>query len=328
MTGFHKLGTAMARLFLLAVATSTPALGTAQSFGVQIQSQLPYTAGGQVAAIYARQGDCSAAVACTIDARSFDTGFLSGVGSSGASGSVLVAGTVHGQIGEASVSALASAQIGALGAAATAHVASSNTSVGSNFFLNTAKAAFDIRASDDIVLRSASLADGSLVNVRFTLTLDSSVTEIGSLQSHSGGVFASLGFNSEGGPDPNLSLNDSLFGGPPAARTVSALLALQVGQTYSLTQRLALSADGLTQSTNLTGLTPESWTLNISAERTSYAFVDVLGAASLVAASGHSYATPVPEPGAAWLLGCGVALLVCTRPWRHRARGVAPVEVA
>jgi hypothetical protein len=292
----------------MAALAAAPVLGQAQGFGVQIRSLLPYTApGGTAASIYARTGDCVGPVACA-DAFSFETGFLSGVASAFKTGGVASSGSVAGQFSQSTVSGSALASMGALGATANAHVSSTNTAV-AGFFVDTALAGFQIDARDDIFLQSAQLPAGSMVNVRFTLTLDSSVLETGSLPTRSGNVGASLFFDTEGGSSPSLSINDGTQGGPPALRTVSTILLLQVGQTYSMVQRLGLSVAGTVQSTLVPGFAPVDWTLNISADHTSHAYIDVLGNATLVAGSGHNYASPVPEPAGALLLLAGLGLV-------------------
>ena len=135
--------------------------------------------------------------------------------------------------------------------------------------------------------------------------------ETGAFSGSRGRVAASLRFDAEGGPNPSLNIEEGTTNGPPTQRTVSKTLALQVGQTYRLLQDLEISGFGNAQWTGLTsGVTPENWTLNIDAAHTSLAFVDVLGDATLVAASGHDYRlAPVPLPAAVWLLssalGCG-----------------------
>jgi len=99
---------------------------------------------------------------------------------------------------------------------------------------------------------------------------------------------------------------DSTQNGSPAQRLVSNVVSLQVGQTYVLLQGLSTGAAGSTQF--LSGQ-PESWSIDLTADHTSHAFIDVLGDASLVAASGHNYASAVPEPASAFTLLAGLGLL-------------------
>ncbi len=226
------LGGAAFKRFVAGIGVVLPVLASAQGFGVQIQSQTIYrTPALQAAALYARVGDC--VVAPCVDAVSFDTGVLSGVASTSKSGNAAISGSLFGQFSRSEVSASAFAKLGSLGASAHAHTESSNTSVGSNFFVDEVQAIFTVRAFDEIRLQSASLAPGSAVDVRFSLTLDSSVVETATSPRNGGGVSASLHLNTEGPPDPGLNL----FDGPtnhPALRTVSAIVSLQLGQTYSL----------------------------------------------------------------------------------------------
>jgi hypothetical protein len=55
---------------------------------------------------------------------------------------------------------------------------------------------------------------------------------------------------------------------------------------------------------------PVSWSLDVLADHTSYAYVDVLGDARLITASGHDYALlAVPEPGTWALMLAGLGSL-------------------
>ena len=114
-----------------------------------------------------------------------------------------------------------------------------------------------------------------------------------------------VGFNINTRDDIVLRIQDTTLSGPPHARLLSTVLHLQVGQTYTLQQSLEISALGNLAWTGLSGLTPQSWAMDVSADHTSRAFVDVPGDATLLAASGHNYASAVPEPGTALMFLTG-----------------------
>ncbi len=305
---------------VLASTLAWPSLVHAQSYGVQIHSTLIYTApAGTAASIYARAGDCIA-VACT-DALSFETGFLAGVAATSAGGSVSHSGSAGANHGDADVSGRATVAMGAIGAGGLAHLSATLSGDGAQF-ASHALLGFIASTRDDIVLISGTLPTGAAVDARFTLTLDSSVVQTGAFAGTSGGAWAVLDFNAEGGPNPRLSLSDTTLSGPPLLRTVSTVLHLQVGQHYTMRHSLELAATGLASGAGTP--TSENWTLDITADHTARAFVDVLGDATLLAASGHNYVSAVPEPSSVlmWLAGLGCCWRVRARPkWQKWQQG-------
>ena len=296
---------------VLASTLAWPSLVHAQSYGVQIHSTLIYTApSGTAASIYARAGDCIV-VACT-DALSFETGFLAGAAGTSASGSVSHSGSTGDSHGDAGVAGRAIVAMGAIGAGGLARL-SATMPADDRPFASQALLGFIASTRDDIVLISSSLPIGATVDARFTLTLDSSVVQTGAFTGTSGGAWAVLDFDAEGGPNPNLSLSDTVAAGPPSLRTVSKVLHLRVGEHYAMRQSLELAATGLAGWTG--SPSSQNWALDIAADHTSLVFVDVLGDATLVSASGHDYVSAVPEPSSVlmWLAG-----LACC--WRVRVR--------
>ncbi|GEM_PF-2575467 len=290
-----------------------PRLVNAQTFGVRIKDDVQTTYQMPNVAMQARAGTSPRPDA------SFATGFLNGTASTSASASISNAGwdLTHVEYGEAAVSADAKAAMGALGASASLRVSSTDTSALAFGFCNLANAGFSIDAMDDISLQSSSLGSGSWVNVRFTLTLASRVAESGDATLGVGEVEAMLRFNSEGGPSPHLEISDSDFRSP-AQRTVSEIVALQIGQSYRMWQSMKIFAHGDASYSGSGSLTPTpaNWTLDIDADHTSLAFVDVLGDARLSTASGHDYALvpvpqvpAVPEPDAYALMLAGLGVL-------------------
>lgn len=115
-----------------------------------------------------------------------------------------------------------------------------------------------------------------------------------------------VGFNINTRDDIVLRIQDTTQSGPPHARLLSTVLHLQVGQTYTLQQSLEISALGNLAWTGLSGFTPQSWAMDVSADHTSLAFIDVLGDATLLAASGQNDASAVPEPGTALMFLTGL----------------------
>jgi len=252
--------------------------------------------------------------------QTFATGFLAGVAATSTSGSVSSSGwDLYGeQFGTASAAASGYAQIGRLGGAAHLSASSTDTSpILGPGYTNHAEARFSLIAQDDLLLTSATLASGTLVNVRFTLTLNSQVTELGDAAVGAGGVNARLYFNDEGGPPMSLSILDT-DAGAPALRTVTQTLPLRVGSTYRLFQSLDVFAMGNAWYTGIgPSPTPTSWSLDIQADHTAYGFADVLGDASFITASGHDYAfasqVPMPHSGALALAGIALMAFVSRR---------------
>jgi MYXO-CTERM domain-containing protein len=314
----------VARPLVLAGAALLALSGLAQAapsyFGVEIQDAIPTTYQAPSVAIETVSGD-SHLPGYHLDTP-FATGFLAGVSSTSASGSLSGSGwdMFGAQYGTAAASASGHAEIGQIGARESLSVSSTNTSpAAGSVFANHAEVGFRLYARDDLLLTSATLASGTIVDVQFTLTLNSQVTEQGDPSIGGGGVNAQLYFDAEGGPALGLAIFDG-DAGAPALRTVTQTISLRVGSTYRLVQRLDVSGLGDAWYTGGSLVpTPANWSLDVVADHTSYAFADVLGDASLIAASGHDYASPVPLPHSAALGLAGLGLLAFVRR-RHSAR--------
>jgi hypothetical protein len=292
------------------------ALAGPGTFGVQIGDGIPTTYQAPPVAIEVYAGSQHNLVP-------FATGFLSGVSGTAASGSASASGWDDAglQFGTAAASASGHVEIGKLGASESLSVSSTNAGA-DGWFTNLSQVRFDLKAQDDLQLSSATLAPGTLVDVRFTLTLSSQVTQQGDLFAGHGGVLVSLGFNDEGAPPLGLGIQDFTETGAPANRTVSTTISLLVGSTYRLTQQMEMSGYGLASGYGVTQAPmPVSWSLDVLADHTSYAYVDVLGDARLIAASGHDYALlAVPEPGTWALMLAGLGTMA---GWvRRRGCGV------
>jgi len=214
----------------------------------------------------------------------------------------------------------------------SAHLSASSTDTSPILgpgYTNHAEARFSLIAQDDLQLTSATLANGTLVDVRFTLTLNSQVTELGDAAVGAGGVNARLYFNDEGGPPMSLSILDT-DAGAPALRTVTQTLPLRVGSTYRLFQSLDVFAMGDAWYTGIgPSPTPTSWSLDVQADHTAYGFADVLGDASFITASGHDYgfASQVPMPHSGALALAGIALMAFVGRRRALRGGDQPPEL-
>jgi hypothetical protein len=304
------------------LALPTLAMADPSFFGVEIQDRIP--AAGYLDPpvaldiIVSGSPDKNAPLA---------TGFLTGVQATTASGSISGSGwdMYHAQYGTAAAAASGFAEIGRLGATASLSASSTDSSpypYAGDGFMNRAQVGFTLSAKDDLLVSSASLANGTPVDVRFTLTLNSQVTGLSNRAYGHGLVGAELTFDAEGGPTPWLNIGDSTSGAP-ALRTVTQTISLNVGSTYRLWQSLEVSGLGDASWTGNSSVLPgpASFSLDILADHTSYAFADVLGDATLVSASGHDYSfrAPVPMPPSAALTLVGLCLLgVALRRSGHR----------
>jgi hypothetical protein len=281
------------------------ALAGAGRFGVQIGDGIATTYQAPDVAIEVYAGAQHTLVP-------FATGFLLGQSATAASGSVSASGWDEAglQFGTAAASASGHAEIGKLGASESLSVSSTNARA-DGWFTNLSQVRFNLNAQDDLQLSSATLARGTPVDVRFTLTLSSQVTQQGESFAGHGGVLASLGFNDEGAPPLGLRIEDFTETGAPALRNVTTTISLRVGSTYRLTQQMEMSGYGMASGFGVSlDPMPVNWSLDVLADHTSYAYVDVLGDARLIAASGHDYALlAVPEPGPWALMLAGLGAL-------------------
>jgi hypothetical protein len=287
----NKPITQLARL-ALATALILPGFVNAQNYGVRINGTMQAYAG------------------ILNDSATFGTGTQNGVASASASDSVSSEGLDQGsaQYGRAAVSASANAAMGTLGASASLSASSTpQLTFSSNGYFNRAEVGFSLSTFDDIVLQSSTL---SFVTVHFTLSLNSQVSETGDIALGSGNVLARLNFD-EGGPNLGLWAENNSESG--SSGVFSQDIQLQIGRHYGLSHYMSVGAIGeasLTQG----GLTFfQTWTMDISADHTSHAFIDVLGDATLTSASGHDYTTTslaaVPEPETYAMLLAGLCVV-------------------
>jgi MYXO-CTERM domain-containing protein len=303
------------------LALPTLALANPTYFGVEIQDGTPISYEVPPVAIEITSGS-SRLPGYNVKVP-FGTGFLTGVSSTSAAGSASGSGwdLWGAQFGTAAAAASGHAQIGRLGATESLSVSSTDTSpYAGPVFMNRAQVDFRLYAKDDLLLSSATLANGTPVDVRFTLTLGSQVTEQGDLSIGVGGLGAELYFDTERGPVLSLGIGDT-DAGAPALRTITQTMSLEVGSTYRLAQSLHVfgRADAWYTGSGPSP-TPATWSLDVQADHTSYAFADVLGDARFIAASGHDYASPVPMPnsGALALAGLGVLAFIGRRRTARR----------
>ena len=300
----------LTRLALLA-ALILPRLVSAADFGVQITDNLDNGYSLPPVTAQVKAGSTGPSFS---DFASMGTGPLSGVASASRSASVSVSDSDTDNSflrGTASASASASATIGALGASASLFASSSDTSA--VLRRNSASVGFSARSYDDISLLSNTRANGSFVDVLFTMTLDSSVSESGNTELGRGGAIAKLYIDDEGGTGLFIQISD-LDTLPPGQRTFTQTVALQIGQSYRLAHDLSIFAGGNVSYVGDGLHAPASWSLDIDAGHTSLAFVDVLpDDVTLVTASGHDYGlamtAPVPEPETYAMMLAGLGLL-------------------
>ena len=289
--------TQLARL-TLAAALILPGFVSAQNFGARITGTMQVNAG------------------ISNDSAPFGTGTLNGVASASASDSVLSEGLDResAQFGHSTVSASANVAMGALGASAILSTSSTpQTNFSSGGYFNRAEVSFSLSTFDDIVLQSSTL---SFVTVHFTLSLNSQVTETGDIALGSGNVLARLNFD-EGGPNLGLWAENNSESG--SSGVFSQDIQLEIGRHYGFSH--SMSVGGIGEASLTQGGVPfsQNWALDISADHTSLAYIDVLGDATLISASGHDYTTtslaavPEPETYAMMLAGLGLLGFVARR---------------